>query len=105
MKISITSTLGSCDDFNQLLCCCNPFVPPFGRDGQRKAPSLWLFAVLAQDSLQLGYREGIDDLGRIQRLMSIHSHIEPRSAAKAEPPLPRFQLVRRDAQIQNNTIH
>src|SRR4029453_3752541 len=37
--------------------------------------------------------------------MPIHSHIEPRSAPKTEATLTRFQLMRRDTQIQNNAIH
>ena len=64
-----------------------------------------LFSQVADHSVESLLRIAVHDILRSLRLALIHAHIQGRVHPVGEAPLRRVQLVRGDAQIQDNPIH
>ena len=62
-------------------------------------------AVIAQDARQRRMIVLVHDVGSRQGGPLIHPHVERSVETEREPPLPRIEMVRRHAQIGQNTVH
>src|SRR5688572_10304513 len=78
---------------NKFLCRLNRLPLSFVDDRLRDPPRARLFAVIAENSFQLGATEGIHDPLRVERLPPIHAHIETALRAEAEAPCRRVDVM------------
>ena len=65
----------------------------------------FLLAESAQDIGQAGAVIGVENFGRSQLGVRIHPHIQRRVLGVGETPFRTIQLHRRDAEIEQHTIH
>ena len=93
MVLTPAAPLDSFDQTSQLAGALERSASPLFHDRPREPSCLGLFAVLAKDSRQILCRVRIDNLAGIDRLASVHSHVERRVRAKAEAPFERIDLM------------
>ena len=95
---------GGLDDVDELLGRLKLGLVAAARDGAGDRAGVALLTVLAQQAGEAPLVPGVDDVGRRQVLVGVHAHVERRVVGVGEAAVPRVDLQRRHAEVQDDDV-